>query len=63
MANKIESRRVSCPILHINAYIIRYDDGSHAVKCGNSKKCGDDCPYLGDPDYKFPYRRAPEYKP
>jgi hypothetical protein len=53
MANVVERRRISCPIYHVNAYIVKYDDGSHVIKCPNKQKCGDTCPYLKDPDYKF----------
>ena len=63
MANVVERRRITCPIYHVNAYIVKYDDGSHVIKCSNKQACGDTCPYLKDPDYKPPYRRAPEYKP
>lgn len=63
MATAVERRRISCPIYHVNAYIVKYDDGSYVIKCINKEKCGDTCPYLKDPDYKSPYRRAPEYRP
>jgi len=63
MAKMVEKRPVSCPIRHVRAFIIKYDDGSFSVKCGNLKACGDSCPYLNDPYYKSPFRRAPEYKP
>ncbi len=57
-----EKRRVSCPVKHVNFYIVTHDDGSHKVKCVNIKICGDSCPYLKDPDFKTEYKRAPEYK-
>jgi hypothetical protein len=63
MANVVERRRISCPIYHVNAYIVKLDDGSHIVKCTEKQRCGDACPFLKDPDYKSPFRRAPEYKP
>ncbi len=63
MASAVERHRISCPIYHVNAHIVKYDDGSHVIKCANKEKCGDTCPYLKDPDYKPPFRRAPEYKP
>ena len=57
-----EKKRVSCPIKHVNFYIVTHDDGSRKVKCVNSKVCNDSCPYLKDPDYKSEYKRAPAYK-
>ena len=63
MAKMVERRRISCPIRHVGAFIIKYDDGSHTLKCGSKKVCGDSCPYLKDPNYKSQFRRAPEYKP
>lgn len=57
-----KKRRVSCPIKHVNLYIVTYDDGSHKVKCVNKNLCGDSCPYLKDPDFKTIYKRAPQYK-
>ncbi len=57
-----EKKRVSCPIKHVSFYIVRHRDGSHAVKCINSKVCGGSCPYLKDPEYKSEYKRAPIYK-
>ena len=63
MARIVERRRIGCPIHHVDAYIVKSDDGSHIIKCANKQRCGDTCPYLKDPDYKPPYRRAPEYKP
>jgi hypothetical protein len=63
MASVVERRRISCPTYHVNAYIVKYDDGSHVIKCSNKERCGDTCPYLKDPGYRSPYRRAPEYKP
>ncbi len=59
----IEKRRVSCPIKHVTAFILKHDDGSFTVKCPDVKICGDSCPYLENPDYKSAYKRAPEYKP
>ena len=63
MVSKVEQHRISCPICHVNAYIVKFDDGSHVIKCPNKQKCGSECPYLKDPDYKSPYRRAPKYMP
>jgi len=63
MARIVERRRISCPIYHVDAYIVKSDDGSHIIKCANKQRCGDTCPYLKDPDYRPPYRRTPEYKP
>ena len=57
-----EKRRTNCPIKHINAYIVKYDDGSFKVKCSSAKTCGDSCPFLKDPDYRSPYKRAPQIK-
>lgn len=63
MSKFIEKRRVSCPTKHVGAFIFKYEDGIFVVKCTNKNLCGDECPYLKDPDYKSAYRRAPEYKP
>ena len=63
MAKMVERRRVHCPIRHVGAFIVEYDDGSFSVKCANLKTCGDSCPYLEDPHYRSSYRRAPEYEP
>jgi len=63
MAKMIERRRVHCPVKHISAFILKWDDGSFAVKCGDLRSCGDSCPYLKDPNYKSPFRRAPKYEP
>jgi hypothetical protein len=57
-----EKRRVSCPIKHVNFYIVTHDDESHKVKCVNIKICGDSCPYIKNPVFKTEYQRAPEYK-
>jgi hypothetical protein len=57
-----EKRRVSCPVKHVNFYIVTHDDGSHKVKCVNIRICGDSCPYLKNPYFKTEYKRAPEYK-
>ena len=57
-----KKKRISCPIKHVNAYIVRHDDGGFTVKCINSKVCNDSCPYLKDPDYKSEYKRAPAFK-
>jgi len=57
-----EKKRVSCPIKHVNFYIVKHKEGSHTVKCINSKVCGDSCPYLKNPDYKSEFKRAPAYK-
>jgi len=63
MGRLVEKRRVSCPVRHVNAFIVKYDDGSFVVKCGLLKACGDSCPYLKDPYYKSAYKRAPDYQP
>jgi hypothetical protein len=63
MASIVERRRITCPTHHVVAYIVKFDDGSHVIKCPNKQTCGNTCPYLKDPDYRFPYRRAPEYMP
>jgi hypothetical protein len=63
MAKTVERRRVHCSIRHIDAFIVKADDGSYIVKCSLLQACGDSCPYLKDPEYKSSYRRAPEYKP
>jgi hypothetical protein len=63
MAELVEKKRVTCTIRHVAAYILKWDDGSFAVKCATIKICGDSCPYLKDPYYRSPYKRAPEYKP
>jgi hypothetical protein len=63
MSTLIEKRRVSCPTKHVSAFVCIYDDGSIAVKCVNKKFCGDECPYLKDPNYRSAYKRAPDYKP
>jgi len=48
---------------HVSAFVLKWDDESVTVKCGLLRVCGDSCPYLKNPDYKSPFRRAPEYKP
>jgi len=63
MAKIMERRRVHCPIRHVSAFVLKWDDGSATIKCGLLKACGDCCPYLKNPDYKSPFRKAPEYKP
>lgn len=63
MAKMVERRRIHCPIRHVGAFVLKWDDGSFTVKCGLLKVCGDSCPYLKDPNYRSPYRRAPEYEP
>jgi len=63
MAKMVEKRRVSCPVRHVAAYILKYDNGSFTVKCSLLRACGDSCPYLTDPNYKSPYSRAPKYEP
>ena len=63
MAKMIERRRVNCPIRHVGAFIIKYDDRSFSVKCANLKACGDSCPYLKDPYYESKYKRTPRYEP
>jgi len=55
-------KRISCPIRHVNAYIVKHGDGGFTVKCVNVKICGDSCPYLKDPGFKSGYKRAPAYK-
>jgi len=59
----IKKQRVSCPLRHVVAFILKHDDGSFSVKCSNIKTCSDTCPYLENPSYRSPYKRAPEYKP
>jgi len=59
----IERRRVHCPVKHVSVFILKWDDGNFAVKCGDLRSCGDSCPYLKDPNYKSPFRRAPKYEP
>jgi len=63
MAKMIERRRVHCPVRHVNVLVLKWDDGSHSVKCSLLRACGDSCPYLKDPGYKSSYRSSPEYKP
>lgn len=63
MAKMVEKHRIHCPVKHVGAFILKWDDGSFTVKCGLLKVCGDSCPYLKDPNYRSPYRRSPEYKP
>ena len=58
-----EKRRVSCPIRHVTAFVLKHDDGSIIVKCSDVKICGASCPYLENADYKSAYKRAPDYKP
>jgi len=62
MAKRIHKRAVTCPIRHVKAFVVKYDDGKTKVKCGNLKLCGDDCPYLKNPDYKPIYKRAPDFR-
>jgi len=62
MAKMVEKRRVHCPIKHVGAFVVKWDDKSFTVKCGLLKACGDSCPYLEDPYYTSPYRSSPEYK-
>lgn len=59
MSQKIKK---TCPIKHVNFYIVKHDDGTHKVKCVNANLCGDSCPYMKDPDYKYEYKRAPDFK-
>jgi len=61
MAKMVERRRIHCPRRHLVAYVIKYDDGSFTVKCGTLKACGDSCPYLKNPDYETPFKRAPAF--
>lgn len=63
MAKIAEKRRVHCSIRHVDAFVVKRDDGSSTVKCGLLKVCGDECPYLRDSEYRSPFRRAPEYEP
>jgi len=63
MVKMVERRRVHCPIRHVGAFIIKWDDDSFSVKCSLLNACRDSCPYLKDPDYKSVFRRTPEYKP
>jgi len=62
MAKIVEKRRVHCPIRHVDAFIVKWDDESFSVKCVNLKACGDSCPYLKDANYRNPYRRAPQLR-
>ena len=62
MAKVVEKRRVHCSVKHVDAFIVKYEDGSFIVKCGNLKACGDSCPYMKEPDYKSTFSRAPEYE-
>ena len=62
MAKTVERHRVHCPVRHVSAFVLKWDDGSHTIKCGLLKVCGDSCPYLKDPHYKSSYRSSPEYK-
>ncbi|HUV58975.1 MAG TPA: hypothetical protein VMW09_02575 [Desulfatiglandales bacterium] len=61
MAKIVEKIRVHCSLRHVGAYVVKWDDGSYTVKCGLLKACGDSCPYLKDPYYKSPFKRAPKY--
>ena len=63
MAKIANKRRVHCSRRHIDAFVTEFDDGTFAVRCGFLKHCGDSCPYLRDPNYKSPFRRAPKYEP
>jgi len=54
--------RIHCEKRHVNAFLIKRDDGTFTVKCSLLKRCGNECPYLKDPNYKSEFRRAPEYK-
>ena len=63
MAKIVKKHRVHCPIRHVNAFVIEWDDGSISVKCGLLKACGDSCPYLKNSNYRSLYRSSPEYKP
>ena len=62
MAKIAKRRSVSCSIKHVNAFVLVDEDGKITVKCGALRTCGDTCPYLTDPDYKSPFKRAPQYK-
>jgi len=62
VAKRVEKRSINCPIRHIKAFVVKYDDGSFTVKCVNVKICADSCPYLKDPDYETVYKRTPTYK-
>ena len=57
-----EKKRISCPIKHVSAYIVKHEGGTFTVKCVNLKICGESCPYLTDPNYKSHFKRAPEYR-
>jgi hypothetical protein len=61
MAKIVEKIRVHCSLRHVGAYVVKWDDGRFTVKCGLLKACGDSCPYLKDPYYKSPFKRAPKY--
>jgi hypothetical protein len=61
MSKIVEKIRVHCSLRHVGAYVVKWDDGSFTVKCGLLKACGNSCPYLKDPYYKSPFKRAPKY--
>ena len=63
MTKTVEKRRVHCSRKFVDAFVVRWDDGSSTVKCGLLKMCGDSCPYLKDPNYVSSFKRAPKYKP
>jgi len=63
MTKIVERRRVHCPMRHVSAFVLEWDDGSFTIKCGLLKTCGGSCPYLKNPHYKNSYRSSPEYKP
>jgi hypothetical protein len=63
MSNIIKKRRIHCSRRHVSAHITEFGDGTFAVRCGLSKYCGEECPYLKDPNYQSTFQRAPEYKP
>ena len=63
MAKMVEKRHVHCSIKHVDAFVVKWDDGSLTVKCSLLKACGDSCPYLKNPNYIGSFKRAPEYKP
>jgi len=56
-----EKIRKSCPIKHVNFYVVFKDDGTHTIKCVNSRTCGSECPYIKDPNYKYEFKRAPKF--
>ena len=59
MARILEKRRIHCKERHVDAYVLKWDDGNSSVKCSLLKACGGSCPYSKDPDYQSKFQRAP----